>query len=593
MAEQLDYLKKFLLPYFEKEAPVLEREALPAIAPKSGEVIGGAAPAPAPFESPIMDADIITNQAPQGPNQLSITDQSLPDKWSGFKKAAPYAGAAAAGTAAGLLSGNSPVKASSAPGQQNISMPEMKVPVNGGDEEEVTPPAKSGKEEPEEDDNEETDAPESANKAPAAKGADNLASGKQLKAIQDRQNLLHGLAGLQVDGGLAYDIGGIDRPKGADLNTGAKEMNATADRLGTQYQQRVDFQKQDPNSPVSQQARELSKMFGITPNPQSSAMDLEKMNPMLEKLLASREAGKIRMDQAKIHSDDMHFKYAKLAEMRRQGDQHKAEQDQARYDSGVDRLITNVAKAVDPQVARQNTAYGKASMNYNAIQRVKNMMHGGTTPGELNKMTDPEVFEVNTAIASLAAAGGAPSEFSTKHMDRDSALRDIKRYQQWITNQPVGAAQGDQMMRALTNLNAQEKTSQDTMVLSQKRSLAPLFKAYNDPKTSEDHKAAIQSMLITAGLPVDSMERLQEDVNRAKNHKDFKKMQDNPGDAPVKQSAPAAAPQSQPPAAQAPVAPAGAQQAKDPQIDKYASDHGLDYSVAANILKSRGYNGGQ
>lgn len=77
-----------------------------------------------------------------------------------------------------------------------------------------------------------------------------------------------------------------------------------AQDIPKQYLERVKFEKEDPNSPMSKGYKELAKAMGYNITGKASAADLEKLIPQLSNMYTQREARKARAEQAALEREN-------------------------------------------------------------------------------------------------------------------------------------------------------------------------------------------------------------------------------------------------------------------------------------------------
>lgn len=186
---------------------------------------------------------------------------------------------------------------------------------------------------------------------------DSLASGEALEAAQDRAHLMNSFANLRDShAGLAYDIAGVSRPQ---TLVGGKNMRKMAEGIVPAYQERVKFEKEDPNSPQSQGYKELAKSMGFDIQGTASASDLEKLiNGPLANIYNQQESAKTRKQMAADAAA------ARLAEikLRLSGMQ---DQKASTKDSTNRKFVQGLRKEA------MSGEYGKMFANFNTANRMQ------------------------------------------------------------------------------------------------------------------------------------------------------------------------------------------------------------------------------
>lgn len=424
MPEQLGYLKKLLLPYLEKEAPVIEREAsnLPSKGPIQPEVLGEGTSAASPSDLPAQDADVLSQQSNQGPTQPQLTDQSgdLSSKWKEYLAG----GAGAAGLAGGIAylasrDGSSSEASKVPPSMQKLSLPGATIKVSG---DESAPVKSSGKGSSASDEDESIpSSPESL--GGKSEAPENIANLKRLQQLQaDANDALSRNNWARIGSTMATSMGGFKNPYDAIL----KDQAGQADRQVHQYGQQVDFQKQDPNSAISQQARALATKFGMKPNDQTSAAELEKMSPLLERLMATQEIASARRDASK----DRLEQYKMNEFYRRQAQDTKNEQRQDAAVKTVDGMLESARGA--KQVGQAETDI----YNANKALELKNLVGG-----DWNK-ANPQMVKLFVSEIGKIAAGGVSSQAELAALTPTTLRSRFASAWQELSNHPTPAQLG-------------------------------------------------------------------------------------------------------------------------------------------------------
>lgn len=539
MANQLERLNKLrkLLPFLEKDigeaAQPLEREAaestLPASMPKEGEVIGEGTSQASPKDLPIEDADTLSPQL----NDIDMPS-SLQDKWNNYKKGMAVAGTGAAATGLAMMNGGDD-------GQQ-VTPPDNKVP-------NAPAPLPANGMLPETNEDKAMKSmmaqlaiPSAAERITVPKTSvvdfsnkPSVASMADLRAVQDRQNLLNGLAGFQNDSGLAYDIAGVERPKGVNWSAGAEHFKGLAKNVGDQYDKRVAFEKEDANSPMSEGYRQLAKAMGFEIKGNASAADLEKLYPQLSNIYTQREAQSTRRDIARENRE------GRLAEMKLR---YAGMQDQKQKQSNVKRF-DDLNKKLMSELASSRTTFGLDSRTLQGVQNVKALVQGR----DPNELDNREVYEAAKVLDRVLSQGN-PTIAGSSKLTPDTARGLVAKYMEFLGNKRQSAQAGSFVNQFMTSLNKEEKTATNRIVQTQGK----LLSSYADLKQQDPDKWDL--IMQQHHLPPDILER----------HVVSKQVTKQGGEAPVK---------------------------TDPKITKYAQQYNMTYEDALKLLQSRGYNGGQ
>lgn len=96
-----------------------------------------------------------------------------------------------------------------------------------------------------------------------------------------------------------------------------------AKSLPQQYKEQVQFEKEDPNSPMSKGYRDLAKRLGFNIKGTASAADLERLMPQLANVYNQQEAQKARKETAEIMAQERASSASERADTKKELEQNK------------------------------------------------------------------------------------------------------------------------------------------------------------------------------------------------------------------------------------------------------------------------------
>lgn len=134
--------------------------------------------------------------------------------------------------------------------------------------------------------------------------AANLEEQQNLRNLEFRNNQL-AKAGAQLGAAIA----GVNTPDLSLFDQNIKQ----ADTVLSQYKERMEKEKNDPNSPLSKGMKQFMKSFGFEVKGDASAEELMKLSPIAERYYQSIENRELRKEQAAQRSEDNRFRWAQLA----------------------------------------------------------------------------------------------------------------------------------------------------------------------------------------------------------------------------------------------------------------------------------------
>jgi hypothetical protein len=337
-------------------------------------------------------------------------------------------------------------------------------------------------------DNQEEKDQSSNNSITSSSATPNIANIQTLKDIQDRANNFQSINNATRNAvATTYAMAGKTNPFDKELEEEGKQANEGV----TQYEQQVEFQKQDPNSAISKTYRDMAKQLHITVNEQSSAAQLEQVIPQLgqiksreDMIEARKEMASERLDEMK-HRDDM-MGFAKQQDQADRDSREETRQNQK------DEAMKNVwaAKLALPS---SRTLMGQSQIQLAAIDRIKGMLAGNKN---LDDATPQELRET-WATLDKAITGGTGTQHGTAALDPNTYKTQIANFMQKLTSNPQGAGQSPILGRVLHNLDSVADVHKQSL---QKQTKALLSGSGDYMRRNPD---GFVEFLSNNGIPVD------------------------------------------------------------------------------------------
>lgn len=352
-----------------RELTPLEREAagLPATITKEGEVLGEGVSSFKPKTAKTIDIEPVPTPPEAYPspgganldNSLavdSLDPQDVVSKWQRLKTMAPYAAAAGAGTYFGAKSAMDGGDGQAASASQVPGSPEA-APVAT-----AIPKAEQKTAEESEIENQikqlsrpsVTERNSASKVTPIEFGDSNIAQLQKLQELYKQMNDAQQTNELgRIGAAMATGMSGVENPYDAISQDRAKRIA----QMPEQYIKEVEFQKDDPNSAVSQGMRSFFATQGFPVSGSASARQLEKMEPQVANIYNQREAGVLRKDLARENREsrlqEMQMRLASAKDMKKQA-----------KDDKDDKFIQSLRKETT------TGPLGKMSSNYHTAMRM-------------------------------------------------------------------------------------------------------------------------------------------------------------------------------------------------------------------------------
>lgn len=517
------------LPVVAKAAPIAEREAsgLPSVISKDAEVLGkGTSKYNIPEDLPIEDADV-TSPLLNDVNKPS----SLQEKWNQYYKP----GMAITGTglaATALMNGGQPDQPNKAASQTPQSNPTTPAPQN------IDVP-ESEEEKAIKEMIRQASVPSAMERMTIPKTSEvDFGQGQSIANLQKLQELQQQMRDAQR----ANEGGRIGAAMAAGMS-GQKNMfepifeerAKNIAQMPQQYLQQVAFEKEDPNSPVSQGYRQLAKAMGFDIKGTASAADLEKLYPQLSNIYTQREAQATRRDIARENRE------SKLEQLKLKlaGTQDAKAQQQTtkRFDDLNKKLVSELASS--------RTSFGIDAKTLQGVQNVKALIQGK----DPNDLDNREVYEVAKVLDRILSQG-APTISGSSKLTPETARGLVSKYLEFFTNKRRSADAGSFINRFGKTLDREEQQATNRIVNTQGKLLA----SYADLKQRDPEKWDLLFQM--HNLPPDLLEKHV--VNQQS----------------VKQGAETAPKQ-------------------DAKVINFAKQYNMTYDDALKLLQKRGYNAGQ
>lgn len=227
--------------------------------------------------------------------------------------------------------------------------------------------------------------------------AANLEEQQNLRNLEFRNNQL-AKAGAQLGAAIA----GVNTPDLSLFDQNIKQ----ADTVLSQYKERMEKEKVDPNSPLSKGMKQFMKSFGFEVKGDASAEELMKLSPIAERYYQSIENRELRKEQAAQRSEDNRFRWAQLAQQKELAKQDKATQELNKF---TDRQRDIISKSKPYQNYQQTVS--KAKQIRNAVNNPSGFKDVAAIYSFM-KALDPESVVRESEYATAAGVGSLATKIS-------------------------------------------------------------------------------------------------------------------------------------------------------------------------------------
>lgn len=291
-------------------------------------------------------------------------------------------------------------------------------------------------------------------------GLNPTASKEGLQDAIDQRNTRQLLANL----GSAFNTfsGGLAKTGPVD-NTFYNNLAKQAEQSVTDYEKKVEFQKQDPKSAYSQGLRDyFKKKLGIEIKGDAAASDLEKLMPFaVREYEAKLERERIKHDKEEDRNLRRELKGEELA-ARKEMAGMKAEKDTGKADTrATDKAnadFMKMAEKLSGAKASSRSAFGKAALNKAAAERIETLIAGR----DLNDLDTREIQEVARSMDALLAQG-QPTITGTHELVPQTWRTGAAKIAEYITNQRQGAGAKSFIKQMVKTVGREKELAQKQM----------------------------------------------------------------------------------------------------------------------------------
>lgn len=324
----------------------------------------------------------------------------------------------------------------------------------------------------------------------------NLGSVEKLRQLQEqmKEQLATNNAG-RIGAAMSTGMSGIDNPYDKIFQDRAKQI----ENVPEQYIKQVDFQKSDPNSPVSKAYRNLAAMIDPTMKitDQMSAADLEKVNPELGQVKTREDMIAMRKEVAQDKLAEMKYRDQMMALAREDRSTQKQKDAETKELNLADKTMdTWAAKMALPS---SRTAMGQAQIQKYSIERVKALLNGHP----LNDINPNELAEIAKGLDRVIT--GTSTISGSADLNPRTAKAYIAHVLQQVQNKSVGAGASDFLKRIDYNLNNEGLKADDQLRKSVKTLLSGSDRYANHKNPEIQQK--FQKFLANNDLPADLFEK--------------------------------------------------------------------------------------
>jgi hypothetical protein len=343
-----------------------------------------------------------------------------------------------------------------------------------------------------------------------------LGSNDDLFKLQQNRNEAAGNSALvQAAVGLQNSILNRD-PSQTEAFRKVTDANISeADKGIQQYKDRVDNQKNDPASPISQAFREYAKNLGFDIKGDFSAATAEKIIPDMFKDFENKQKQQQLLDTAaenrKSRTEDLKYKYDQLnAQKKMQYDtmrqnakdraedkkRYEDEKKQFKQDLDVDHRTDRIVKSAQEQLASGRTPFGIAAKNFQSVQNAEALLNGQ----DLDLLDNREVYETAKVLDRILSQGN-PTISGSKALTPETAPIILGKYIEFIKNERQPARAKSFMERTAKTLSREKDVAKKQM----NSTVVDLFSGHRDLYENSRSRQRLMDVLENKGISVDDL----------------------------------------------------------------------------------------
>lgn len=357
----------------------------------------------------------------------------------------------------------------------------------------------------------------------------------RFKAAQQQSNLNHNLNDFgKYANAATLGMRGVQR--NPIIEKTMEEEGKRADLPVQQFVQQLQIEGQDPNSPAAQSMRSaLASTLGIDPSKLANlnGTQMDSLAKSMGTIVHSQATAKAAMlnaqtkqgqlgvaqqnadtkqNQMKVAQDkldqDYELKKQQLGiaqqnantnaerikvqkELKDLGTTYKKQKDDITRLDKVGKLITG-------EVASSRSSFGRAANTYQAAEKMETL--ADTTGGDYDHLSPTQVAELAKNLDAMLSNGQATVSGLNKLIPT-SAAGDLAKIENYITNNPDGANQGDFVRQILETTKREKDLAHSQMQKTQGK----LLSSFSDLK---DHPT-MKTILFQNGLPEDLFETMK------------------------------------------------------------------------------------
>lgn len=251
-------------------------------------------------------------------------------------------------------------------------------------------------------------------------------------ALADTQKLQN-QAILANQLGKASEIIGSAFSRSAPVAQESFNQNITqAGNIVKDYLQRAKQEESDPASAKSVFARESMKRLGIQVPENTSFEAIEKAFPKFVQLKGLEETVAQRREAAAARAEEMKLRREELTQRQKE---NKDTKEDLEYKHEMERYN----KAVDEELARQNSSLGAKAQVVRRANAIKAMFEGQKPADAILQNT----YELAVSIDAMLKGGNAVTKQGIEHLIPKNYRSDLTRIQDYITGKLNPAGQAD------------------------------------------------------------------------------------------------------------------------------------------------------
>lgn len=291
------------------------------------------------------------------------------------------------------------------------------------------------------------------NSKPIDFGANSIASREALESAQNKYNdeVAKNNAGRW---GSFLGAGFSQTPVNKEALNIFEDQNKQAKSILDQYHEKVEGERDDPNSPISKGMQQMFGRLGYPIQGNASASNLEKLYPTVSKLYEK--------------SQDRNFKIDELTLRLAQAQDARIAAKQAKLEASSTKRFDDLNKKLIEETSSSRSAFGKNALRVNQARQLETLINSAPNLDNLNAR---QVYEIARGLDNMLSQGAATITGSEKLMPH-TLMSKIQNMKEFASNSPEGAKLGKFVAQMKDLIERERAVAQDQILATKGRVLS-------------------------------------------------------------------------------------------------------------------------